>query len=215
MNTPVAAPWAVSWQAPDSSDAHVSTKWDLLLICVTGYLLTAVGRVHQLFPALELLRPAILTGLFAIVLFALDRQPERRLSSVFLPPTKWVLALLVWMVLSVPGALVAGTSFAVVFDNFIKTVVMFVVIAASVRSRRDVERLACTYFAGAVIYSAVVTTRFQLGSGDAWRLGRLYYYDANDFATLVVSAMSVWHLPAACRKNVRRTNVGAGRASCC
>ena len=189
MNTPVAAPWVVHWQAPESSDAQVETKWDLLLICVAGYVLTAVGRVHQLFPALELLRPAILTGLFAIVLFVLDRQPERRLSSVFLRPAKWLVALLVWMILSVPGALVAGTSFAVVFDNFIKTVVMFFVIAASVRSGRDVERLVCAYFAGAVIYSAVVTTRFQLGSGDAWRLGRLYYYDANDFATFMVSAM--------------------------
>jgi putative inorganic carbon (HCO3(-)) transporter len=191
MSAPVAAPWAVDWQSPESSDALVRTRWDLLSICVAGYLLTAVGRVHQLFPVLEVLRPAILTGLFAIVLLALDRQPERRLSSVFLPPTKWVLALLAWMILSVPGALVAGTSFAVVFDNFIKTVVMYFVIAASVRSSRDVERLAGAYFAGAVIYSAVVTTRFQLGSGDAWRLGRLYYYDANDFATFVVSAIPI------------------------
>jgi O-antigen ligase len=189
MSAPVVAPWAVDWQPSERADAHVGTKWDLLLLCVAGYLLTAVGRVHQLFPVLELLRPAILTGFFAIVLFALDRQPERRLSSVFLAPTRWVFALLVWMILSVPGALVAGTSFGVVFDNFIKTVVMFVVIAASVRSSRDVERLAGAYFAGAVIYSAVVTTRFQLGSGDAWRLGRLYYYDANDFATFVVSAI--------------------------
>jgi putative inorganic carbon (HCO3(-)) transporter len=189
MNTPVAAPWVAHWQAPESSDAHVGTKWDPLLICVAGYVLTAVGRVHQLFPALEVLRPAILTGFFAIVLFVLDRQPERRLVSVFAPPAKWLVALLAWMILSVPGALVGGTSFAVVFDNFIKTVVMFFVIAASVRSGRDVERLVCAYFAGAVIYSAVVTTRFQLGSGDAWRLGRLYYYDANDFATFVVSAM--------------------------
>ena len=68
MNTPVAAPWVAHWQAPERSDAQTGTKWDLLLICIAGYVLTAVGRVHQLFPALELLRPAILTGLFAIVL---------------------------------------------------------------------------------------------------------------------------------------------------
>jgi O-antigen ligase len=34
-----------------------------------------------------------------------------------------------------------------------------------------------------------VISRFDLGSGDTWRLGRLYYYDANDFATFVVTAM--------------------------
>jgi putative inorganic carbon (HCO3(-)) transporter len=190
MNAPVAAPWVDHWQAAGRSEAEEGgPRWDLLLVSVTGYVLTAVGRVHQLFPAVEVLRPAVLTGLFAIGLFALDRQPERRLSLVFLPPAKWMVALLAWMILSVPGALVASTSFSVVFDNFIKTVVMCFVIAASVRSSRDVERLVCAYFAGAVIYSAVVTTRFQLGSGDAWRLGRLYYYDANDFATFVVSAI--------------------------
>ena len=45
------------------------------------------------------------------------------------------------------------------------------------------------YFAGAVIYSLVVITRFDLGGGGAWRLGHLYYYDANDFATFVVTAI--------------------------
>src|SRR5260370_17908390 len=31
--------------------------------------------------------------------------------------------------------------------------------------------------------------RFQLGAGDDWRLGHLYNYDANDFATLIATAM--------------------------
>lgn len=164
-------------------------KWGLLLMCVAGYILTAVGRVHQLFPVLETLRPAIVTGLLAIALYVCDRQRTRELRYVLLAPTKWLLALLVWMVLSVPGALVASSSFTLVFDNFIKTVLMYLVIAASVRSVRDVERLAFAYLLGAVSYSAVVMSRFDLGAGDAWRLGRLYYYDANDFATFVVSAI--------------------------
>ena len=31
--------------------------------------------------------------------------------------------------------------------------------------------------------------RFDVGTGIEWRLGRLYYYDANDFATLIVTAL--------------------------
>ena len=52
---------------PDPSRAPVSFAaatvtapdrgWDLLLVCVAGYIATAVGRIHQLFPALQLLRP--------------------------------------------------------------------------------------------------------------------------------------------------------------
>jgi len=41
----------------------------------------------------------------------------------------------------------------------------------------------------AVLYTIVVMMRFDLGNGNDWRLGRLYYYDANDFATYVVTAM--------------------------
>jgi O-antigen ligase len=164
-------------------------RWDLLLACVAGYILIAVGRVHQLFPALEGLRPAILTGLLAIGLYVMDRAASRRLARIWVLPTKSVLALFAWMVLSVPGSLWPGNSFSLVFDNFAKTALMYVVVAGAVRDVHDVERLAAAYLAGATIYAGVVLSRFELGSGDAWRLGHLYYYDANDFATFVVSAL--------------------------
>ena len=164
-------------------------RWDPLLLCVAGYLLTSVGRVHQLFPVLEGLRPALLTGLLAIALYSVDRREDRRLRRVWVPATRWLLALVAWMVLSVPSALVIGASFDLVFGNFIKTALMVVVVAASVRGLRDVERLVLAYLMGAVAYAVVVVLRFDLGGGDAWRLGRLYYYDANDFATFIVTAM--------------------------
>jgi O-antigen ligase len=93
------------------------------------------------------------------------------------------------MLLSLPGALVRGTSFELVFDSFVKTVLMFVVVVGAVRGPRDVERLVGAYLVGATMYAGVVLTRFDLGGGANWRLGRLYYYDANDFATFAVTAM--------------------------
>ena len=163
--------------------------WDALLIAVAGYILTTVGRVHQLFPVLESLHPATLSGLFAIVCYASDRQVTRRVGEVFVGPTKYLAAFFLWMILSVPGALVIGTSFDVVFGNFLKTAVMYVVVAGAVRGPRDVERLAMVYLISATLYAVIVIARFDLGSGDGWRLGHLYYYDANDFATFVVTAI--------------------------
>ena len=66
---------------------------------------------------------------------------------------------------------------------------MYVVVAGGVRGTRDIERLMLAYLIGAVLYATVVLTRFDVGAGDTWRLGHLYYYDANDFATFVVTAM--------------------------
>lgn len=193
----------LSWPHP-SADGHATPTanaaaalslrdgdrtWDPLLICIAGYVLVAVGRVHQLFPAIAAVRPAILMGALAILLFLADVRDIRRLRRVLVPTTWFVLALLGWMTLSTPGAIVLGTSFDLLVGNFIKTFAMFLVIAAGVRGIRDVERLAIVYLVSATIYAAVVLLRFDLGEADAWRLGDLYYYDANDFATFAVTAM--------------------------
>jgi O-antigen ligase len=174
--------------APPATAAR-DLKWDLLLLCVAGYLLTSIGRVHQLFPIIGLFRPAILTGLIATLLYIADARWDRRASLVWGSTTKYLLALLVWMILTLPGALVRGMSFELVFDSFSKTVLMYFVVTGAVRGPRDIERLIGAYLAAASIYAFVVITRFDLGSGDNWRLGHLYYYDANDFATFAVTAM--------------------------
>ena len=161
------------------------------MICIAGYVMVAVGRVHQLFPIIGAVRPAALMGALAILLFLSDARDIRRVRRVQVPTTWYVMALLAWMTLSTPGAIVIGTSFDLLTGNFIKTVLMFLVIAAGVRGIRDVERLAITYLASATIYAAVVLMRFDLGEADAWRLGDLYYYDANDLATFVVTAMPI------------------------
>lgn len=161
------------------------------MICIAGYILVAVGRVHQLFSAIGAIRPAILMGGFAILLFLSDARDIRRLRGAVFPATKWVLVLLMWMALSTPGAINLGMSVDTLFDNFLKTVLMLLIIAAGVRGLRDVERLAVTYLLSATIYAAVILSRFDLGGGDSWRLGSLYYYDANDFATFAVSAMPI------------------------
>ena len=162
-------------------------SWDPLLACIAGYVLMSVGRAHQLF-GLEALRPAVLTGGLALCLFWLDGDPRRRLSSLPAAPARWIAALLFWMCLSLPGALSQGTSFTLIADNFVKTTLMFVVIVAAARSLRDVERLAFVYLMAAAVYAAVVVARFDVAGGGDWRLGHLYYYDANDFATFAVTA---------------------------
>ena len=186
------APFGPGDQDWAEADAHPISqpdlRWDALLVAVAAYLLIAVGRVHQLFSALEVIHPATLAGLLAIVLYATDRQAHRRLHAVA-GPTKYIGAFFVWMVLSTPGALVLGTSVDVVFGNFLKTALMYLVIVGAIRGPRDVERLAMVYLIAATLYAVVVISRFDLGSGDAWRLGHLYYYDANDFATFVVTAL--------------------------
>jgi len=69
-------------------------------------------------------------------------------------------------------------------------VAIYILIVAAARDWRDVERLSMVYFVSVAIYAAVVLVRFQI-TPDKWRLGSLYYYDSNDFATLIVTALPI------------------------
>lgn len=189
----------------ERSDARATQpRADLLLACIGCYMLMSVGRVHQLF-GLEALRLTILSGALALCLFWVDGDSRRRLSSVPASPTKWIFALLLWMCLSMPGALSQGTSFTLIADNFVKTTLMYVLIVAAVRGVRDVERLAFVYLMAAAIYAVVVVSRFDVAAGGDWRLGHLYYYDANDFATFAVTAtpFGIYFLHAGRRASIR------------
>jgi len=161
--------------------------WDSLLVCIAVYIATSVGRIHQLFPILSVVRPALLATAASIGLYLLVQSGQRRIGRLHSRPTLWLLGLLLWGALSAPFALNQGVAIGSWID-FAETVVMAFVVAGSVRRVRDVERLILVYFAVTVVYTIVILSRFQLGSGD-WRLGRLYYYDANDLATLIVTAM--------------------------
>ena len=164
-----------------------STRWDLLLVCMGVYVATAVGRVHELFPVLGYLKPALLASLLGLGLYALEQRGPRNVLRLRSRATTCLLGLILWGALSVPGALNQGLAFQS-WTNYLQTVLLCLLVAGSVRDARDIERLGLVYFTVTVVYTAVVLSRFELGA-DNWRLSRLYYYDANDFATLIVTAM--------------------------
>jgi probable O-glycosylation ligase (exosortase A-associated) len=169
--------------------AEPDRRWDLLLMCLAAYVLTAVGRVHQLFAFLEPLHLILLSAGLAICIYCADGKRTRRLRTVLrYRTTRCVLAIALWMALSIPGALWPGGAFQTLTDEFGKIAVMYVVLVAAIRGFRDVERLAFTYLAAVATYAAVVLSRFGVGQAQ-WRLDALVYYDANDFATLAVMAV--------------------------
>src|SRR5438105_1665685 len=161
--------------------------WDLLLVVVAIHIANYIGRVPQLFPVLAPLKPALIVKVVAIGLYLLHQSGRRRMGLLRSRTTFCILGLLLWSGLSVTDALYPGLAFKAWIDLG-WTVLMYSVIAGSVRTVRDVGRLVFVYFSVTVLYVAVVLSRFQL-SPDNWRLGSLYYYDANDLATLIVSAM--------------------------
>src|SRR5574342_97503 len=129
--------------APPGSRPHArdpARRWDLLLACVAVYIATAVGRVHELFPVLGLVKPALLATVAAIGLYLLQQTGQRRLGLLRSRVTDCVIGLLLWAALAVPTALNQGVAFRA-WTDFVQTVVMCFVLAGSVLRLRDVERL--------------------------------------------------------------------------
>jgi O-antigen ligase len=173
------------------------------------YLLMAVGRLHQIVPGLAAIRPALVTSALAIVLYLMDRRRSRTLDRTMrLPSSRYVIALLVWMSFTVPGALWPGEAFHVLVNVFLKVVITYLLVVGSVRGPRDVERLMGAYFLGVAVYAAAVLG--QMGAGtDPWEVGRMDYYDSNDFATLAVTAIPMGLYLAATRRPLAERVVGA------
>jgi O-antigen ligase len=211
-----AARWQPAQQYLQAGDDSPSREvrapgWDLLLACVAVYVATAVGRIHELFPVLLPLKPALVAAVLAIALYLLQAVGRRGMGLLRTRTTTWLLFLVLWVALSVPGALNHGVAFRS-WTEFVRTTLMALIVAGSVRSGRDIERLILVYFAVTTVYVTVVLSRFQLGA-DNWRLGRLYYYDANDLATLITTAMPLGlYFVLGQRGPVRRALAGVGLA---
>lgn len=177
----------VARPVPPLSPRPKPAGWDALLVCVAVYVATSVGRVHQLFPVFMPLKPAFLAAVVAIVLYMLQQSGPRSIGRLLSRTMMCLLGLLVWAGLSVPTALNQGIAFHA-WTDLARTIVMCLVLAGTVRSTRDLERLILVYFGVTVLYTAIVLSRFELGANN-WRLANLYHYDANDLATLIATAM--------------------------
>src|SRR2546429_5383681 len=157
-----------------------------------------VWRVHELFPTLAVHGLPILTTVAAIGLFLLGRDPRRRIGSVNAPVVWAALGILGLVALSVPGSLYPGHSLNFLLKDYLRTVLLMVLVAASGRGLADLRRLSWLQLAGVTLFSAVIVARAQMGEDG--RLREVAYYDVNDLALLIVCTLPLvvylWRRPA-------------------
>jgi O-antigen ligase len=165
--------------------------WSLALGSAALYIMTAVGRVQDVFPALSPVHLALLSSIVAIVCVGLDRGALARINTALGIGTSWcVLGLLIWAVLGVPTSLWPGGSVGILRTVLAKVVLMYFVVIGAVRHPRDVQRLAGAYVGSVMLYAVMVLIRFR-GDPGAIRIHGLYDYDSNDFATLIASTLPI------------------------
>lgn len=165
--------------------------WSLALASAALYIMTAVGRVQDVFPVLSPLHLALVSSALAIVCVALDPGALSRVNTALGIATSWcVVGILIWAALGVPTSLWRGGSVGILRTVLVKVVLMYFVILGAVRHPRDLQRLAVAYVASVMVYAVMVIIRFR-GDPGAIRIHGLYDYDSNDFATLIASTVPI------------------------
>ncbi len=166
--------------------AAAKLRWDLLMLCLAVMVLTYVWRFQSIFSPIAKLQLTTLATLGAYGLYVLNGDARRRLSHLKQPIVILMLCIFGMMLLSVPGSLWPGGSFAFIKD-FIKTLVFALLLAAGVRAFADVERLAAVHVLGAMVYSAMVLR--GTGVDPLGRARGIGGYDSNDYSLLLVCTL--------------------------
>jgi O-antigen ligase len=161
--------------------------WGLLTLAVAACLLCDIWRFQDLFPVLGLLQVPLLSSVAAIVVLVLSRDVGRSLAVWRHPMIKLGLVILLLMVVSVPGSLYPGLSARFILKDHVRTFLLMVILAGSVRVVGDLERFAAVQVMGAAIFCIMVLVKFPVGADG--RLGELGYYDANDMGMILVCAI--------------------------
>jgi len=161
--------------------------WDPLQICVALMILTSLWRIQEIWPPLGVIQVPSLSFLGATILLLLDRDPRRGLGRLR-HPIAWTIAVLtLLLVATIPGSIYAEGSYNFMKRDHIKTVVLTVVAAASIRSFDDLRRFAGVQVLGASLYTLFAL--YMSRDHGAGRMSDLLYYDANDFAMLIVATV--------------------------
>ncbi|HEX6533139.1 MAG TPA: O-antigen ligase family protein [Gemmatimonadaceae bacterium] len=162
-------------------------KRDALMRAIGLMALTYVWRLQDAFPILGRIKLPILALLLAMGLYVASRHPWRKVVQLRSPIVSLVLCLLAVMVIGIPTSLWRGNSLQFVLKEHVPNILFMALVAASIRTVKDVQWYARLNLYGAMLYATIVNLFFHVGADG--RLGNLVYYDANDFALVMVATI--------------------------
>ena len=184
----VAPPTRVAPPAPVTSPASLPEQKPDALMYAVGFLMFAyIWRVQDAFPILARLQLPLVSLGIAGILYVTNRHPWRRPLQLRSAVAYLTLGLLALMLFGVPTSLWPGNSLSFALKTYVPNLLFMAVTAASIRSVQDMEFYVRTNVYGGLFYAMLVNLFFHVGPDG--RLGGLVYYDANDFALVMVATV--------------------------
>ncbi|HVX39493.1 MAG TPA: O-antigen ligase family protein [Gemmatimonadaceae bacterium] len=166
---------------------RIRERPDLVLLALALMHLTNAWRLPSIVHVLQPLRLGITSVVLAVVVFVLDRSPRRRLLDVPQVPVRLALALLAFMLISIPAGIYPSHSGSFVAKIAAPMVLLMLMLAASIRSTRDVEWFAFLNMLGGAGYCIFLL--FVLHTRRFAQSQSLIFYDSNDVALMLVATI--------------------------
>src|SRR5256714_595532 len=148
--------------ASAAAPAVQHVPWDVLQIALTGLILLQVWRVHDLFRVLAFPGLPVLATAVSVGLFLLSRAVWSRVTSLNHPIARTALGLVLIAALSVPGSLYPSHSMSFLLKDYLRSVILMLLIAGSIRGLTDLRRFAWVHVLGLTVLSAVILSRASI-----------------------------------------------------
>jgi O-antigen ligase len=178
--------------AAGSGGLLTGLRLDPMRLALFGLILVQIGRVHQHYSFIGLLRPGVLGMLVVLGYSALHPQALGRIGILGESNSKRIVYLFVLACISAPFGLSLGGSATYIIDYYSKVFLLWLFIAISVRHLADLVFLMWAYLlsAGFLAYLSIFVYQTTVDA-HALRLSgsSMYMYDANDVGVIMLVAV--------------------------
>ena len=168
---------------------RLSIVHDPLRLLMFALTVLTVSRVHQHYPQLVKLRPALLLVIASAGYAYLNPRFLTRANVLKLWPMRLIAVLGVLACCSAVFGISLGRTASFILDVYVKVLVYAFLIAVSIRHVKDLFTLVWAYVVGCGIlafFSLFVFGITRSGNSDFARLSNLYMYDANDLGVIMM-----------------------------
>lgn len=177
-------------------------KLTLSLLALFLFTLVVIGRAQELFPVLIPYRIGMIIGIVAIVL-CLFEISSGRAAIIRSPELKIILLLSAVAVLSVPMGIWPGNSFKFLINEYLKTVIFFILIMTVVHSLH-----ACKMMTWALVWSGFLLSVSAITSDVVYRVSVSESYGANELALVMVCTLPFAISLLTREKGIKRVFIG-------
>ncbi len=180
--------------------AQLRATFDPLRTMLFILTIVTVSRVHQHFPFIAKLRPAL--ALVALTAIYASLNPRRLTSYNLLHtwPARVVFALGILACVGAPFGLSLGGSARFILDDYVKTWVYCFLIIGVMRSAADLYTCVWAYVvsSGILVWMSLFVFGLSHAGSAAARLSNLYSYDANDVGLVLLVGLALTLLVFQC-----------------